>query len=136
MTEQQLVERFPNASKSFIKANATINLRSSTTKEPRQVDIHPDDTGPVAKLERDPRVRALAALPVQKGATGKVHVRITSNRKRLLDEDNCCCKFHIDLLRYAGIIPGDTPAQAKIEIVQEKTEPGAGEYIKIEVFEL
>lgn len=52
----------------------------------------------------------------------KFLVSVTSFRRRLLDEDNLVAKWHVDALRYAGILPSDAPDQAKISVGQEKVK--------------
>lgn len=78
----------------------------------------------------------MGSLQVQEGPGQRVLVRITAVRKRLLDEDNLCEKYLVDLCRYAGIIVGDSPATTHIEVCQQKAEPGGAEYCRIEVFEV
>lgn len=83
----------------------------------------PDDdkhspTAPV--VERRARSRALAKSKAQKGDTRRFFVRVTSYRVRLLDEDNLCEKYGVDCLRYSGILPGDSAAEARIVTSQEK----------------
>lgn len=54
--------------------------------------------------------------------TGRVQVRVTSYRNRLLDPDNLCPKYFIDCLRYAEIIPNDREADIKLEVTQQKAK--------------
>ena len=98
--------------------------------------FHPDSSGSPAKLEPDSRDGALGEVPVQEGVGGQFFIRATSIRKRLLDEDNLCEKYLIDLCRYSGIVPGDSPATTHIQVCQQKAEPGAAEETRIEVFRL
>lgn len=90
-------------------------------------------TGEVAELESTPVDDALAEAQVQKGLGPNLLVRVTSFRRRLLDEDNLSAKGHIDLLRYAGIIPGDAPSQTHIEVSQQKVGPKDPEFVRLEV---
>ncbi len=59
-------------------------------------------------------------------ATGKginparIHVRITSFRRRLIDPDNLCPKYFIDCCRYCGWIPDDSAKEITLEVRQEK----------------
>jgi hypothetical protein len=64
--------------------------------------------------------------PLAKGSgkkenTGRIHIRLTARRKRLIDPDNLIFKYHIDCLRYAGAIPDDREGDVTIETHQEKT---------------
>lgn len=92
------------------------------------------DTGPPAELERHPRDESLGQDEVQEGTGKRILVRVTSVRKRLLDEDNLCEKYHIDLCRYAGILPSDAPGETKIETTQRKAGKEEQEHTLIEVF--
>jgi hypothetical protein len=128
VTEAELKTRFPNATVDFLRLNAkpitgSVALLGQGGRTP-------------AVLERDPGDGTVAALPVQKRLGRKFLVRIKSYRKRLLDEDNLCEKFHVDLCRYAGILPGDEAGTTKIEVCQEKVGPKEPERVVIEVFEV
>lgn len=90
---------------------------------------------PVAKLESNLGNASLGAGEVQ-GRTGqKFLVRITSIRRRLLDEDNLCEKYHVDLCRYAGVIPDDEAGETKIEVCQKKAGKEEIERTVIEVYD-
>jgi hypothetical protein len=128
MTATEIKERFPNATPDFIRLNATCDTGKA--------GVPNRDTGAAPVLERHPRDGAVGEIQVQERVSSRVLVRVTSVRKRLLDEDNLCEKYHCDLLRYAGIIVSDAPGQAKIEVCQEKAEPGGEEFTRIEVFEM
>jgi hypothetical protein len=78
--------------------------------------------GQAPKLESDSRDEPLAAKEVQRRTGEKLSVRITSFRKRLIDPDNLCEKFHLDLCRYAGAIPDDAPDCITLETRQEKAK--------------
>lgn len=93
----------------------------------------PRDTRTDPELERDTCHEPLETAPVQKGASGKVLVLLTSFRRRLLDEDNLCEKYHVDCCRYAGLIRADDPGSAKIQICQEKVGSGQAEFVRIEI---
>lgn len=62
-------------------------------------------------------------------------VRVTSFRHRLLDEDNLCAKYHVDLCRYAGALPSDAPGLCKIEVAQIKIGRGELESTVVNVYE-
>lgn len=89
--------------------------------------------GPAPVLEPDSGHEPLATGQVQKADPGMFLVRITSVRKRLLDEDNLCEKFHIDCLRYAGLLPDDDPAETRIQTTQRKTRKGEAEHTEITI---
>jgi len=116
MTPDELKRKFPRASSAFIAANSEVG-----------------DPRPAAVVESNPRNGALAKKKAQKLAGPSFHVHVESVRNRLLDEDNLCEKFHVDLLRYAGIIPGDSASEVRIETTQRKAEKGESETVVITV---
>lgn len=95
--------------------------------------LHPRNPGKAPVMESDLRDGALGPRRTQGKDTGRVLVRVTSFRVRLLDEDNLCEKYHVDCLRYAGIISGDDPSQAKIETGQVRVKSKTEERVLIEV---
>lgn len=84
-------------------------------------------------MEHGPVHEPLETPPLEEAHPKRVLVRVTSFRKRLLDEDNLCEKFHVDCLRYSGLIEGDDPQRTKIEVRQVKSKT---EYIEIEIEEI
>lgn len=75
----------------------------------------------------------LAAPEGEEKNTGRILVRIIGRRVRLLDPDNCICKYHLDCLRYAGIIPNDREEDIELHVKQEKVCTKAEECTIIEV---
>lgn len=63
--------------------------------------------------------------------SGKFAVRIVSFRCVLLDEDNLAGKFHVDALRYAAILPGDSPGHTTIQVTQVKVATEEEEHTRI-----
>jgi hypothetical protein len=74
-----------------------------------------------AKPKRAVRNESLAKGCGKKENTGRIHIRLTARRKRLIDPDNLVFKYFIDCLRYAGAIPDDRAEDVTIETKQEKT---------------
>jgi hypothetical protein len=74
-----------------------------------------------AKPKRAVRNESLAKSGGKKENTGRIHIRLTARRKRLIDPDNLVFKYFIDCLRYAGAIPDDRAEDVTIETKQEKT---------------
>ena len=74
-----------------------------------------------AKPKRAVRNEPLAKGGGKKEDTGRIHIRLTARRKRLIDPDNLVFKYFIDCLRYAGAIPDDRAEDVTIETRQEKT---------------
>jgi hypothetical protein len=134
MKPDELKRKFPQASGSFISANSDNAGPVQQLPAKRERKVRDRDTGTDAKLERHLGDGTLGAAQVQKGTGQRILVRVTSFRTRLLDEDNQCEKYHVDLLRYAGVIPTDAPGQTKIEVCQQKVGKGEREFVRIEVF--
>lgn len=107
MTRDELLKRYPNASQSFIDRNcdeANIASRKSESADPEPSFCAPPlETGKVE--EGNSRLR---------------HVSIVSYRQRLCDPDGLCGKYHLDALRYAGVISDDSAKHITYSISQEK----------------
>ena len=127
-TAAELRARFPNHPESFIRRNAFDTV-------PERADGSVGNRRSNPKLERDPGHGALGQGQIQNFSPGKLLVRLTSYRTRLLDEDNLCEKYLVDCCRYSGLIRQDSPGAAKIEVRQEKVGKGEPEFVKIEIFE-
>lgn len=123
---EQLKQLLPGANETIWRLNAGREIG----------DISFGGSGPVAVVECDSGNGALEPQKVQRRIGRKIYVRVTAFRIRLLDDDNCCEKYHVDLLRYAGIILGDGPKEAKIEVFQEKVSSEELERVVLEVFEI
>ena len=81
---------------------------------------------PDAKPQPD-RAKALDGGPAAQGrGAGRVVVRITRIAPRLLDPDNLAggCKFLIDELRKAALIPNDDPASIELVTAQQGCRRG------------
>jgi len=76
---------------------------------------------PDPKPKRSIRNEPLAKGGGKKENTGRIHIRLSARRKRLIDPDNLVFKYFIDCLRYAGAIPDDRAEDVTIEARQEKT---------------
>jgi hypothetical protein len=120
MTPARIKELFPHASASTIRLNSDC----------------PSGPAPAPVVERPARSRALGTRKAQKADTGVFLVRVTSRRRRLLDEDNLAEKYHVDCCRYAGLVPGDAAGQARIETRQEKVGRKEDECTVIEISQL
>jgi hypothetical protein len=89
------------------------------------------DPNPLPELERNPSAGPLATHEGEEGGAGRVHLRIVSIRKRLLDPDNLSVKWLIDCLRYASIIRGDEPDKITLQVEQRKCGKGESEATQI-----
>lgn len=128
MDENSVRKYFPNASPAFVRLNAEGAMR--------RIDLRTDHSRSAPKLERSAGDGTVGAVQVQGRIGRRFLVRVTAFRKRLLDEDNLCEKYHVDLLRYAGVLPSDAPGTAKIEVSQQKVGPKEPERVELKVFEL
>lgn len=122
-----LAARFPRASAAFLRLNSC--QRSAAPMQPNCVSL--SDPTPAPKPKRSPRTRPLAARQVEKKHPGFYLVRVKSFRVRPLDTDNLVPKWHVDALRYAGILPSDAPDRAQITTSQEKVGSKADERTEI-----
>lgn len=119
MNPDELRRLFPNASAATLAAN-----------------LPPRSAGAAAEPQRTVRDAALGKGKAQKGDRGRFLVRVESVRKRLLDADNLVEKFHVDLCRYAGILPDDAPGICEIQTTQRKAAKGEQEHVVIEIYTL
>jgi len=108
-------------------------LASAPPAAPSSYDNQTDRAGEAAKLERNSGDGPLAKGETEKGNPERVLVRVTSVRKRLIDEDNLAEKYHVDCCRYAGLIHGDEPSKTKIEVCQRKAAKDEAEHTIIEI---
>lgn len=70
------------------------------------------------QLERGNEHAPVCAEEVQGSRGQRFLVLVTSYRRRLLDEDNLCEKFHVDCCRHAGLLPDDSAKTTRIETRQ------------------
>lgn len=111
--------------KGFIK-----NSKGEWTK------VLPKSTGVIAELERNISNGTLGQEKIQEPTRPKFFVRVTSFRRRLLDEDNLCEKYHVDLCRYSGALPSDSAKEARIKVNQKKVKTQEEERVEIAIYEL
>ena len=127
MTCDELKSKFPNASATFLARNS----------DSGDAGIQPGSSRQAPVLEQHSGDGGMGAVQVEGRLGKRLLVRVTATRTRLLDEDNLCEKYHVDLLRYAsGGALGDSPATTHIEVAQQKAGPGEPEEVRLEVFEL
>lgn len=100
MNEHKLKRLFPKASDAFIQANSD------------------KDTKEDGKLESNTINEPLAETQPKKGVPERLSVVVESRRHRELDKYNLFDKFWVDCLRYAGIIPGDSPKEIEHYLFQ------------------
>jgi hypothetical protein len=89
------------------------------------------DSHPLPELERHPSAGTLATHEGEETDSSRVHLRIVSIRKRLIDPDNVSAKWLIDCCRYAGIIRGDEHDKITLQIEQRKCGKGESEATQI-----
>lgn len=125
MTAREFLRRFPNASKTAIAANCG-----------SEVDIEANSAGTTPELERDSSDGSMGQSERKEAHPERVRVRFISVRKRLLDPDNLCEKYHLDCLRNSGAIAGDEPKKIILETTQRKTIKGEKEHTVIEIYDV
>lgn len=130
MNADELRALYPRASESFIRINS--GVEQSVPAVQRADNDHRE--GKPSKPERDSGDAAQNDVPDQKGHSARYLVRVTNFRVRLLDEDNLIAKWHIDALRYSGLLPSDAPGKCKIEVRQRKVSAKEDERTQIEVW--
>ena len=123
MTRKELILAFPNASQSFLQANAT------KTNSPVQNPVPKQDHAPTLG---SPVQRKKAGLGL---AIGRIEVRFTLFRVRCLDPDNAAAstKNLLDGLRHARILPEDNPWTIRLQVEQEKVKSFDQEKTEIEI---
>lgn len=97
----------------------------------------PDHPTPCAEPERAVSPPLAGAHQNQTRYSGKRLVRCQSRRVQLCDADNEIFKWHIDALRYAGILLDDSTAEIELQIApQIKVSTFAEECVEITIQEL
>lgn len=93
---------------------------------------------PSAQPERAVCNEPMATSPRKEESSRHYVIRITGFRKRILDPDNFSggCKYVIDGLRYAGLIPDDTPEAIILETGQVKVKEAGDERTEIVIEKL
>jgi len=81
------------------------------------------------ELERDPQRPPLSTGEGATGNPNRVHVRLVSVRKRLIDPDNLSGKSLTDCLRNAGFLRDDSAEEIIYQIEQRKPlkDPTSGQ---------
>lgn len=130
MNVETIRRLFPNASRSLIAANA------GDPELPLEIEGRREVAPVRAKLERSAGHGALGEGQAQEGDSGRFLVRVTSVRRRLIDEDNLCEKYVVDCCRYSGLLPNDGPGTTKIEVGQRKAGKEEAEHTIVEIFTL
>ena len=109
--------------------------RKPVHREATQIyaNTNTDNNGQIAKLERPACNEPLATGKGEKEASGRVHFKFVSVRKRLIDPDNVSVKWLLDCCRRIGLVAGDEHDKVTIETAQRKAEKGEEEHTIIEI---
>ena len=109
--------------------------RKPVHREATQIyaNTNTDNNGQITKLERAACDEPLATGKGKKEASGRVHFKFVSVRKRLIDPDNVSVKWLLDCCRRIGIVAGDEHDKVTIETAQRKAENGEEEHTIIEI---
>lgn len=86
-----------------------------------------------AKPKHNPKHESLEENGIKEADSIRPVVSITSFTTRLQDPDNTFGKYHIDALRYAGIIKDDRAQDIELFVYQEKVKTKKEEKIEIEI---
>ena len=125
---------FPNISADVLAANADHPKLSQPKERARSEEGNPSAGGP--ELERRASTSAVGKAKAKGRNSQRFLVRVTSIRRRLIDEDNLCEKYVVDCCRYSGILPCDSPEETRIEIRQRKAGKEEAEMTVVEIFNL
>jgi hypothetical protein len=123
---------FPNASQSFLDLNP--QLSGSGVSGERSANEASAGNAVRPDLEQRAPARTPRAKQPKAEDSKRFFVRVTSVRRRLIDEDNLCEKYVVDCCRYAGLIDGDEPGKTRIEATQRKAGKEEREHTLIEIF--
>lgn len=88
---------------------------------------------PSSFAKRGVRVKSVGKGESEEGMWAEYSIRIRSLRVRLLDPDNLYVKDLIDQIRYARLIPEDTPQVVEIDITQKKVSSYKEEKTQIKI---
>lgn len=94
------------------------------------------NTGQPAEPQQPVISRRPRKNPNQARDSRRFFVHVQDYRRRLLDEDGLIAKYHVDALRYAGILPSDAPGTCHIKVDQTKIGHGEPERVEIEVWKI
>ena len=109
------------------------NLRRAMERKPVYADTNHHDQRAVAEHQPVSRVPLADGKPVQEADGTCYRVRIVSYAIRSRDADNVFVKHAVDSLRYAGIIPDDSPEHITLEVSQVRVKTKAEQKTVIEI---
>jgi len=95
--------------------------------------LNADNEGKGSKLECLAKHESVGKGEAKAHHSGFLDVVVTSFRRRLLDEDNLAVKWHVDALRYAGILYQDSPDRVSIKANQIKVKSKEEERTEITI---
>lgn len=121
-----------------MKADDLKTLLANASPSTRRLNPHlqADGAGPVAKLERSPRLQVPPTPPTEGVHQDRYVVRFVSYRHRPLDDENACTKWYTDALQQAGVIQSDHPAVCHVSVQPVTIAKGEPERVEIEVWKL
>lgn len=118
-----LIKRlFKNPSASLLAANAHDYGQNTA-----------DGAPPGAEPQQAVRDEPVGAKEGKGGNPGRVSVRVTSYRRRLIDPDNLCPKYFVDACRYSRLINDDSAAHIEFTAAQIKVATKDEERTEIEI---
>jgi len=88
---------------------------------------------PSAKSEQTVCHGTDGQIPGKTKDVQRVRIVIESFRRVLLDPDNLCPKYFLDGIKYAGLIPDDSPDKIELTVLQSKVDNKEDERTEIEI---
>jgi hypothetical protein len=75
----------------------------------------------------------LASSEGEKEASGRVHFKFVSVRKRLIDPDNVSVKWLLDCCRRIGLVAGDEHDKITLETAQRRANKNEEEHTEVTI---
>ena len=121
----------------MIPIEMTDAMRRCMHREPalrkQNANHNTNDTGKAAKLERIASNEPLASSEGEKEASGRVHFKFVSVRKRLIDPDNVSVKWLLDCCRRIGLVAGDEHDKITLETAQRRANKNEEEHTEVTI---
>lgn len=112
-----------------------VEVRPGVFERPTRIKTPVSNPVSNPKPKLDAGQESLDIDPVEKRGPGRIVVHVTAYRQRPLDADNLAggCKYLLDGLRYAKLIPDDAPEKITLQVEQEKVQRQTQERTVIEL---
>lgn len=132
MTEQELSKIVKKKNYGIISSFKSPAIKSSLTKQKAYAKA--GGQGEVSDLERGVGPKSVRPEDLAIPYSGQCIVRIKVYRRRLTDPGSDCWKYHLDTLRYLGLLADDNDAAIRLEEApHEKVESNEEERVELEI---